>query len=212
MVNQITENGRELLLRGKYFMLMLISTKDYSVLKLSVYLNWRIKSLRFLKHRKLLNPLSCGGSVSLIRLENSFTSFAKCGRSLISLDKHMWSWVKDLCLTVRLILCSGAASPSHGRVSGKARAVSVTRNTNAVLGTLNCFRGTNVLSTIQLFNLLFGRTVLCLCHFVDAKAGVDDKCVPGICRVVYGGILQARLYLGEFGQVKTSMSGSITVK
>lgn len=39
MVNQITENGKELLLKGKYFMLILVSTKDYNVLKLSVYLN-----------------------------------------------------------------------------------------------------------------------------------------------------------------------------
>jgi len=49
MVNQITANGKELLLKGKYFMLILISTKDYSVLKLSVFLNWRVKSLHFLK-------------------------------------------------------------------------------------------------------------------------------------------------------------------
>lgn len=68
MINQITENGKELLLKGKYFVLILIPTKDYSVLKLSVYLNWRIKSLRFLKHRiiKLQNPLSCVVSVNLI--------------------------------------------------------------------------------------------------------------------------------------------------
>lgn len=39
MVNQITENGKELLLKGKYFMLILIPTKDYSVPKLSVHLN-----------------------------------------------------------------------------------------------------------------------------------------------------------------------------
>lgn len=38
MVNQITANGKELLLKGKYFMLVLISTKDYTVMKLSVYL------------------------------------------------------------------------------------------------------------------------------------------------------------------------------
>lgn len=39
MVNKITENGRELLLKGKYFMLILIPTKDYSVLIVSVCLN-----------------------------------------------------------------------------------------------------------------------------------------------------------------------------
>lgn len=32
MVNQITENGKELLLKGKYFVLILIPAKDYSVL------------------------------------------------------------------------------------------------------------------------------------------------------------------------------------
>lgn len=68
MVNQITENGKELLLKGKYFMLILIPTKDYSVPKLSVHLNWRIKSLHFLKHGiiKLRSPLSCVVSVNLI--------------------------------------------------------------------------------------------------------------------------------------------------
>ena len=68
MVNQITENGKELLLKGKYFMLIWIPTEDYSVLKLSVYLNWRMKILLFLKHRiiKLLNGFSCVVSVNLI--------------------------------------------------------------------------------------------------------------------------------------------------
>lgn len=66
MINQITENGKELLLKGKYFMLILIPTKDYSVLKLSVYLKNKIIAL--LKHRiiKLQNPLSCVVSVNLI--------------------------------------------------------------------------------------------------------------------------------------------------
>ena len=36
---EVKKNGKELLLKGKYFMLILISTKDYSVLKLSVFLN-----------------------------------------------------------------------------------------------------------------------------------------------------------------------------
>lgn len=39
MVNQVTENVKELLLKGKYFMLILAPTKNCSVLKLSVYLN-----------------------------------------------------------------------------------------------------------------------------------------------------------------------------
>lgn len=33
----------------------------------------------------------------------------------------------------------------------------------------NCFRGINILPTIQLFNLLFGKTVPCV-TFVDTKA------------------------------------------
>lgn len=47
----------------------------------------------------------------------------------------------------------------------------------------NCFKGINILPTIQLFNLLFGITVLCV-TFVDIKSVADDKYVHGICSVV----------------------------
>lgn len=115
-----------------------------------------------------------------------------------------------MCLTVHLILCSDAASLSHRRLSGKAWAVSFMQNTNAVFGTLNCSRGTNVLSTIQLFNLVLVKLCFVCVTFVDAKA-VDDKFVPGIGSVAYGGILPAYLYLGKF-KVKTSITVNITVK